>query len=381
MKRVNSSFTVMLIIIFSVGLIYAGENQISIKTFKVSKGGLLKISLSTGEIRINTWDKNEVSVKMEDIDDMDEMSAHQVKIKQSGNTIIVENRGGGGWPNSNDVSVTVPTEFNIDAQTRQGDVDLRSFIKGNVSLNSGGGDITVKDINGKVYLKTFGGDVTTGEITGDCSISTNGGDLSAGNIEGNADFYTMGGSIDLKNVSKDLKASTNGGEIYAGNVGGTVHASTMGGEIILKKVTRGVDVKTNGGNLKLAGSGGPVNAKTLGGNIDLYNVAGPVDASTNAGNINVELKSTGNSSSSISTMAGDIMLYIDPSEKVTIDAYAREGGYDSGDKAIYSEFPSKEYRTGKYSGRAEATYILNDGGNKITLKTHNGKIYIKKIKK
>ncbi len=375
MKR-KFTLTVLLLLIFSAAYVFAGETQQSVKTFKVLKGGLLKISLASGDIRINSWDKNEVSIRMDDMDDAD---SHSVKISQSGNNIVIESRGS-GWHNSNDVSVAVPKEFNLALKTNQGNVDIRSDITGTVTVFSGGGDITVKNISGKTSLNSNGGDINTNDLTGDADISTKGGDITTGNIYGNGDLNTLGGSIVTENVSKNLIASTNGGEIQTGNIGGKLDAKTLGGEIDIKKVSLGVSVKTNGGNIKLAGSNGPVIAKTLGGNIDLNSVSGPVDAITYSGDVYVELESAGNSSSSISTMSGWISLYLNSSEKATIQAKAVNSSDGGQRKAITSDFNPKSYKQGDYSGVSSATYILNEGGPEISLKTMNGGIKIKKLR-
>ena len=380
MKRAVT-FSVVLLFLLPVCYLFADQSQQGTKSFAVSKGGTLKISLVTGDVRINTWDKNEVSVKLDDIDDMDEANSHKINISQNGNTVIVENRGGGWWSSSNDVSVSVPREFNLDVKTNQGDVDLKSDIKGWVDINTGGGDVTVKKITGKATLNTNGGDINTDDVYGELNLSTNGGDIVAGNISGNAHISTLGGSIETGNISGNLYVKTNGGEIHAGEIGGTANATTMGGGIILKKVSKSAIAKTNGGNIKLAGSAGPVTVKTLGGNIDLYDVSGPVEATTNAGNINVELKSVGNGPSNISTMAGNISLYINQAEKVTINALVKSVHPHSDGNAVVSDIPAKIYDVGKYTGAVNATYLLNGGGEQITLKTIIGTVKIIKIKK
>lgn len=374
------SYMVILFLIISAGSVITGETQQSSKSFKVSKGGLLKINLVTGKIRINTWDKNEVNVQMEDMGDADQMNAHQVKIYQSGNTVIVENRGGGGWPSSNNVSVSVPEEFNADIKTNQGDIDINSDLNGTVSAFTGGGNITVKNITGKITFKTYGGEINTENIGGDADISTNGGDIECGNFSGSAELKTLGGNITVGNVSRNLNASTNGGEITTGEIGGKAEVVTLGGEIDIKKVASSATVKTNGGNIKLAGSNGPVNATTMGGNIDLYKVSGPAQVKTFAGDIYIEMESVGNSASKISTLAGDIALHINPSVKATIECKAKSGSFGSGEKAVVSDFNPESYKESEYSGFTDATYNLNGGGQQISLSTLNGKIRIKKLK-
>ena len=154
----------------------------------------------------------------------------------------------------------------------------------------------------------------------------------------------------------------------------------LGGEIDIKKVASSATVKTNGGNIKLSGSNGPVNAVTMGGNIDLYKVSGPVQVKTFAGDIYTELEAVGKSSSKISTLSGNISLYINPSEKATIKCEAKNASYGSGEKAIVSDFNPESYKESQYSGFTDASYNLNGGGQQISLSTLNGGIKIKKLK-
>lgn len=379
MRRLSNIY-VMVILFISAGLLTSGEAQQLTKSFKVAKGGLLKINVNNGDISIRTWEKSEVKVNMEDVSDSDEIKAHQIKIYKSGNDVIVENKFGGSWSGSNDVSVTVPEEYNINAKTNQGDVDIRSDINGAVKVFTAGGDINVKSSAGQVSLESYGGDIYARNIGGDADISTKGGDIEIGSVNGNAGLNTLGGSITVGNVLKNLKASTNGGEIKTGNIGGKLEAKTLGGEIEIHSVKLGVTVKTNGGNIKLNGSGGPVNAVTLGGDIDLYKISGPVDVKTYAGNIHVELGSAGKSSSHISTLSGDISLYINSAAKATIKTRAINGDYSADRKPIVSDFSPQSYETSKYTGFTNATYELNGGGPEISLKTLNGGIEIRKLK-
>ena len=57
------------------------------KSFTVAKGGTLSVDVEGGDIKINVWDKNEVSVKADGIDEED---ADRLKMTQSGNDVSVD---------------------------------------------------------------------------------------------------------------------------------------------------------------------------------------------------------------------------------------------------------------------------------------------------
>jgi hypothetical protein len=358
--------------------VYASDNSVVTKTFKVNKGGHLKVEIMSGDINIHTWNRNEVTVK---VDGVDEEDRNLLNISQSGNTINVDFKGSGSWGN-NDVEISVPEEFNLNLNTNSGDVNVNNNVTGTVQAYSAGGDISLKDVKGKTNVKTNGGDINTGNISGDLRLSTNGGDVEVGNITGMGVVRTMGGSININNVSKDLDAKTFGGDIDLGSVGGNAKVSTMGGSISAGKIGGSADVHTNGGNIKLSGANGYTKAKTLGGNISLYNISGNIDASTASGDVYAELKPSGSGKTNISTLSGRIKLLIDPNAKATIHANVKMGGSEEDhEKMIESDFPAQNYEKEKYGVEVNATYLINGGGDMINLSTINDRIEIRKLKK
>lgn len=369
-------FVVFFVFAAATLYVYAGNNSEVSKTFKVNKGGQLKVEIMAGDINIYTWNKNEVSVKVEGVDEEDR---DQLNISQSGNTVTVDFKGAGSW-GSSDVEISVPEEFNLDLNTNSGNIEVNNNITGTVQAYSAGGNISLKDVKGKTNVKTNGGNINTGSISGNLHLSTNGGNVEVGNIYGKGEVRTMGGSINIKNVSKDLDTKTFGGDIDVGSVGGNAKVSTLGGSISTGKISGSADVRTNGGNIKLLGASGYAKAKTLGGNIALYNISGNIDAKTASGNVYAELTPSGKEQSNISTLSGRINFLIDPNAKATIQAEVKHSDSDE-EKMIQSDFPAKNYEKGNNGFTTSATYLINGGGVLINLSTINDKITIRKLGK
>ena len=76
-------------VLFAITIAIAGEEEGTSKSFNVGKGGTFEISTSVGDIRISTWDKNEVYVNVEGLDDED---VSHLKMSQSGNGVRVTYR-------------------------------------------------------------------------------------------------------------------------------------------------------------------------------------------------------------------------------------------------------------------------------------------------
>lgn len=349
-----------------------------VKSFKVDKGGTLKIYINTGDIKIETGSVGEVKVRVSDVDDY---QSNSLKIFQSGNDVVIKYNGS-GYYNSSDVHVSIPVEYNVDVKTNQGDIVLRNDLKGNCQAYTAGGDITINsNVTGYVNVKTSGGDVVVGNVYGDLTLGTSGGDVTVGNIGGKGDIQTSGGDVTTGNVGKYLSAKTSGGDVTTGDIGGNTDINTMGGSINVGKVSGGATLNTNGGDIKILGSWGWLSARTYGGSINLYNINGSINTSTSAGDIYAELKSV-KGSSKLESLNGSIKFYIDPNLKATIYANVNVGGWDGSDeKPIQSDFPAKNYDSGKYSGNVSATYYINGGGDAITIKTINDGIEIHKLRK
>jgi DUF4097 and DUF4098 domain-containing protein YvlB len=356
------------------------------KSFTVAKGGTLEVRVDGGDIRINVWEKNEVYVKAEGIDEDD---LEDLKMKQSGNDVIVEfrNRGGwGGWSGGHQrFDITIPSQYNTDLHTSGGDIEVRGTVSGMIKGSTSGGDVTLENVKGgKVDLSTSGGDMRTGDVQGDVTLRTSGGNIDMGVVGGEANISTSGGDISVKSVGKSLKAHTSGGNIDIGDVGGEARVSTSGGDVKVGRVTGNASLSTSGGNIDLDNASGPVKANTSGGDITLKNITGSIDAGTSGGNVDAELKPSGKGNSKLSSSGGEITLAIPEDAKATIEATIKIQGRWGSRRSEYkvrSDFKADVYEQDDNEREIRATYKLNGGGELIELKTVNSDISIKKLRK
>ena len=77
-------------------------------------------------------------------------------------------------------------------------------------------------------------------------------------------------------------------------------------------------------------------------------------------------------------------IFLPENAKATIEARIRIHGWwgESDDEyKIYSDFKSESYEKDKDSDEIRATYVLNGGGETISLQTVNANIEIRKLKK
>ncbi|HUL43424.1 MAG TPA: DUF4097 family beta strand repeat-containing protein [Bacteroidota bacterium] len=356
-----------------------GEGTTS-KTFDVSPGGTLDISVDGGDIHITPVEKNRVTVRAIGID---EDEADDLHMTTEGTTVRIE-KYSGDWDNNTRYDIDVPSKFNLRMRTRDGNITVDGTITGEVSCQTSSGDIRLSVVNGKVDATTSGGNITTRDVQGDLDVRTSGGDIMLGSIGGSADISTSGGNIRMDNVKKTLMAKTSGGDVIVGDVGGEATISTSGGNITVGRVSASVRMSTAGGDVELEGASGDVRAKTAGGNMRLLGITGTIDARTAGGDIDAELMPSGKGESRISTASGQIRLDIPENAKATIHAEIRIDGYwrELHDEyRVRSDFASQSYDVDKNDREIRATYVLNGGGDVITLETSNADIIISKMAK
>jgi DUF4097 and DUF4098 domain-containing protein YvlB len=400
MKTYKRILIILAAVFTLTALAAAGEEGSKSKSFNVARGGTAEVSTSVGDIKISVWDKNEVYVRVEGLDDE---GLDKVRMTQDGNTVRVMFRSS-WYEGHNNVNfyLTVPPQFNLDLNTSGGDLEVKGNLKGKVEGSTSGGDIKLGDITeGPVDVTTSGGDITLNSLEGAGKLKTSGGDIRTGKINGNLFVHTSGGDIRIDAVMKNLDAktaggdiiigytggqtnvSTSGGNISIGDIGSEANVSTSGGDISVGKINGQASLNTAGGDIELKGANGRVVAKTSGGDLNLQDVTGSIDGKTSGGEIDARLVPAGKEKSRLISSGGDVRLYVDEKAKVTIEATIRLHGWDLGRKqyVVKSEFPKESYETDSDEGEIRAVYKLNGGGDIIELRTSNSNIEIHKLHK
>ncbi len=379
-------FAVLWIAIGRSPALASGESDTQSKSFNVSKGGVLQVDIGAGDIKVTPWDKNEVYATVEGIDEKD---VDRLKMTQSGNKVTIRFRPKwgwfGGWSKENvHVNVRVPSQFNLELETAGGDIEIAGSLTGDVKGQTSGGDIRVADVTGMVEMKTSGGDIQTKKIGGNAVLKTSGGDIRVGVVSGDVEAVTSGGDIKVESVGKILTAKTAGGDIIVGDIGGEATVSTAGGDVKVGKVSGKAGLSTAGGDIELRAASGFVSAKTAGGDVKLEDVSGSVEAKTAGGDVRVELTPGGKGKSKLASSGGDVSLFLPENARATIDARIRIHGWwgDRDDEYdIFSDFKSESHEKDEDAEEIRATYVLNGGGEKISLQTVNANIEIRKLKK
>ncbi len=292
------------------------------ETFQVERDGKLDLNTRAGDIIISTWGKNEAVVTVQGIP---ANGAKDLRIRYEGGILRVDydsryspwslKRGKGIR-----FKIDLPAEFDLDLRTGGGHIEVVGDLAGDVTSHTSGGDVTLRDIGGEVELTTSGGDIRVGTIGGDVHLQTSGGDIRVEKASSDLDAQTSGGDIRIGHVGNTLEAQTSGGDIAIESVGGDARIRTSGGDIEIGELSGNARITTAGGDIELRNAKGVIQAKTAGGELDLLNVRGAIDARTAGGDVLAEITPEGSRGSSLVSAGGDIVVYVDPKAKATIEA-------------------------------------------------------------
>jgi DUF4097 and DUF4098 domain-containing protein YvlB len=227
------------------------------KTFSILPGKNLLVDISSGDVKVTYWDKEEVYVKilgdedaMEKMDFTLEGNDEEVKVTGKKKSSI------SSWFSSIDlkVEIKVPSQFNLD-------------------VNTAGGDIKCGGITGKAELNTSGGDVWADKFSGNLIASTSGGDVFLFCRDAKINAETSGGDIKIEyeGENKEIDVSTSGGDIeimLPKEFKAAMELSTSGGDVSCSLNMSNVK-KSSGSRLigDLNGGGEKLLAHTSGGDI------------------------------------------------------------------------------------------------------------------
>jgi hypothetical protein len=239
------------------------------ESFSVTSGGKLKVTVGDMNVVLKVGKSDQAHVEVVvtgDIDDMRErFEDMNFTAELEGNTLVIDADQRGSrtimwWGNTRGsihMTVTIPQQFDVFAETSDGDITAGGQ-EGEIELKTSDGDITVDRLTGPmVHLSTSDGDIDVDDISGDdIALRSSDGDITADLLKGK--------SVTLKTSDGDVDADKIEGE--------------------------SISVRSSDGDLDLTVSGGALEARTSDGDISVT-VAGKMalDLSTGDGDITIQV--------------------------------------------------------------------------------------------
>lgn len=366
-----------------------------------SPGERLYLDLEPGgDVDIRGWDEARVQVRVtlrganwRDV---------SVEVGRDGDGVVIRSR----------------YEARRSSQSSSNRYEIRVPRRYDVRLSSGGGDLTIVDVEGSFRGTTGGGEMVLERLRGRASLSTGGGDISVRDVDLSGSVSTGGGMVVLSRVRGGLRGSSGSGPVvYAespnaqttneptaeiqrlevdkvrdrismtASGAGTVHITKAGGDVTLDEAPGGAVIQTGGGRVRVGAAAGFVDAKTGGGDITIGPVAGSVRAGTGAGTIEVTLIEAGGEKQTVEISAGvgRVILELPASFDGRFDvetAYSRRFGRAT---RITSDWDLERETTTEWDDRegtprryVRARGTVGRGRGLVHIKTMNGDIEVRR---
>jgi DUF4097 and DUF4098 domain-containing protein YvlB len=274
MKAATKILLVLTCIFFiSKGL--SAQNIIFDKTYDTESNKKLNYSIVSGDINVQTWEKNQVKINIKGDDKLKDM----LEISEgnsSGNISVTVKLPDKNLNNDKKMStdIYVPSTYNVDIKTAGGDLSVNGII-GNIDLKTAGGEIKINGTKGGLDIKTAGGDISIKNHKGNIDANTAGGDINILSSDGEIKLSTMGGDINVlySGENKGIKLSTMSGDIdlkIPSDTKADLKLNTLGGDIKVDFDLTGKKKNDNSLSGKINGGGESIKCNTMSGNITIH---------------------------------------------------------------------------------------------------------------
>ncbi len=184
------------------------------KTYTVTGKPDLRIESNDGHIRVDTWDRSEVSARVL-------LRGWSVGVGP-GEVRVTENQEA----NTITLDVRAPRSFwGINLQSRSIEIELSVPRQSNLTARSGDGHLQVSDLEGEVNLRSGDGNITLAGVHGSMRLHTGDGRIDGQRLEGSLDAQAGDGNIRVSGRFDSLDLRSGDGHIQAEIGSGTQVAS------------------------------------------------------------------------------------------------------------------------------------------------------------
>ena len=190
------------------------------ETFAATEPLEVRISLVSGEIRVETHDEPEAVVELEGLNARGERAVENADVSLSGRelNVEVERRAGFritvGRGAEVRATVRVPHGSSLETHSVSADLEAEGSYR-DASVKTVSGDTRITSVDENVELKAISGDVWLGRVGGRFEANTVSGDIFAGEVGRGARLKTISGDqvldtvvegeIALQSVSGDIR--------------------------------------------------------------------------------------------------------------------------------------------------------------------------------
>lgn len=201
--------------------------------FAVDRGEVLTISNFFGELDVRAWDRDDVSVEVDDAPRM------EVNVLRSGNRIRLRPEEGRRRGRRSTYMVSVPAWMAVVIEARDLDIDVQGT-RGDLGIQTIEGDVRMTDVRGTIVASTLQGTLEVNGGEGSFALVTLDDDIEVSGLSGVVAIQASDGEITLRDMSaRSVTANTVDGSIeFEGQVpaGGEFRLTTHEGNVTMDVV-------------------------------------------------------------------------------------------------------------------------------------------------
>jgi len=229
--------------------------------YDVNENTILKVTTFNGQIEINVWDGEKVSLNAikKSRFGQDELDKAEINVFESENLIEIEAEyvGQRSSTPSVDMNIKVPQNITLEyVKTSNGAIQI-SGVKGNISATTSNGDIDIDDIEGYISAITSNGRIEVKDTTGIKDLKSSNGRIYAEVFDFKDDIIisTSNGGIDVyiyPFLNADIEMTTSNGQISISGI--SLNITSSEDKHIVGKLGSGgnkIDIHTSNGNMYL----------------------------------------------------------------------------------------------------------------------------------
>ncbi len=206
----NTSLFISMLYLSLIANVFAAQSID--KKLSIGHDVQLQIKVQRGDVTIQTWDKNEVSVS----GTLDELSEGFI-FEQQGNNLNIEDKMPRHYNSKintgSQLTIKVPKTVKLSADTVSANLQLTD-IKGELELNTISGNISAEAVDGKIQLETVSGMIQDTDSQGEISYRLVSGDLTSQSRAEKVTIEQVSGEVNANlSVAKEVTLKTVSGDV------------------------------------------------------------------------------------------------------------------------------------------------------------------------
>lgn len=179
------------------------HSQVVERTVAADPRVVISACVSSGDLTIRSWDRNEVHVRVTDGLPIDLTRADAANPKPAAEIKLTARGGHSSCLPMGDIVFDVPRGSTLKLETNNGDINITDVAR--VSVNSQAGSINLIKIREGVDASTIGGEISVRNSSGAFKLHSVGGtvdarDLTAAQPTDTVDADSIGGDIKLERI-------------------------------------------------------------------------------------------------------------------------------------------------------------------------------------